>query len=344
MSYERGWEALNLRMPETIPHTEYCSHPLLVERITGLDPREDPGAWRAFYDATHFDFLWSTDDGPGWTGRVTNMGHAEFQEGGTDYDDNVRCPFATPEEVLAFRPQDEYGVPDVDERAAYFERNWGAAQDAHPNQVFTGGYYKTIFSACIQAFGWDMFLTAAAVDEKRFDQVLEGFFEISMANYQAWAKTSAPVFICHDDIVWTSGPVFHPDWYRRYVFPRHRQLWKVLKDAGKIVLFCSDGDYSEFIDDIAEAGADGFILEPMTDLGALVERYGQSKSIIGNIDTRALTFGTAADVRAEVERCWTLGRKCPGYFFAVGNHIPHNVPIENALYYFELIEEYGARR
>jgi len=62
------------------------------------------------------------------------------------------------------------------------------------------------------------------------------------------------------------------------------------------------------------------------------------------VDTRALTFGTAADVRAEVERCWTLGRKCPGYFFAVGNHIPHNVPIENALYYFELIEEYGARR
>jgi uroporphyrinogen-III decarboxylase len=26
-----------------------------------------------------------------------------------------------------------------------------------------------------------------------------------------------------------------------------------------------------------------------------------------------------------------LGRDCPGYFFAVGNHIPPNVPLENAM-------------
>ena len=74
-----------------------------------------------------------------------------------------------------------------------------------------------------------------------------------------------------------------------------------------------------------------------------MERYGKTKSIIGNIDTRALTFGTKEDVRREVERCAALGRDCPGYFFAVGNHIPHNVPVDNALYYFELIEELGKR-
>jgi hypothetical protein len=31
------------------------------------------------------------------------------------------------------------------------------------------------------------------------------------------------------------------------------------------------------------------------------------------------------------------------YFFAVGNHIPYTVPIENALLHFELIEEMGKR-
>jgi hypothetical protein len=30
-------------------------------------------------------------------------------------------------------------------------------------------------------------------------------------------------------------------------------------------------------------------------------------------------------------------------FFAVGNHIPYNVPIEHAMFYFELIEEMGWR-
>ncbi|MFQ6133936.1 MAG: uroporphyrinogen decarboxylase family protein [Armatimonadota bacterium] len=343
MSYDRGWAALHLDMPPTIPHTEYCSHPRLVKAVTGLDPREDGGAWSRFYEMTDYDLLFGTNDGPAWQGRTTNMGHAVFQEGGTDYDDNVHCPFGDPEDVLSFDPVEEYGLPDLAERTQLFEHAYQSRRQAHPTLVTTGGYYKTLVSACIAAFGWEMFLTAAPLDYQRFDQVLEGFFRISMANFQAWAQTSAPVFICHDDMVWTEGAIFHPDWYRRCVFPRYRKLWSVLKEAGKIVLFCSDGDYTEFVDDIAEAGADGFIFEPLTSLERVVEGYGQTKVIIGNADCRILTFGTCDQVRAEVQRCADLGRDCPGYFFAVGNHIPHNVPLENALYYLELIQELGQR-
>ena len=80
----------------------------------------------------------------------------------------------------------------------------------------------------------------------------------------------------------------------------------------------------------ADAGAQGFIFEPTTDLQYICSRYGKTHVIIGNADCRVLTFGTADEVRAEVKRCMNLGRDCPGYFFAVGNHIPPNVPIENA--------------
>ena len=69
MSYERGWQALHLEMPDTIPHTEYCSHPLLVKRVIGLDPREDETAWGKFYVQTNYDLLWNNNDGPGWKGR-----------------------------------------------------------------------------------------------------------------------------------------------------------------------------------------------------------------------------------------------------------------------------------
>jgi uroporphyrinogen decarboxylase len=344
VSYERGWQALHLEMPDTIPHTEYCSHPRLVKAVTGTDPRDDAEAWKRFFEMTDYDLLWRTNDGPSWpSGRTTNMGHAEFQEGGTDFDDNVHCPFKTPEDVLSFDPVAEYGLPDVDERAAVFEKQWQADQSAHPMLVLTGGYYKTMFSACIQAFGWEMFLTAAPLGYDRFDRVLEGFFQISLANYRAWAKTSAPVFIAHDDIVWSHGPVFHPDWYRRYIFPRYKVLWDTLKEAGKTVLFCSDANFDEFVDDIAEAGADGFFTEPLTQLEPIVEKYGQSKVIVGNVDTRILTFGTRDEIRRDVERCIALGRDCPGYFIAVGNHIPPNVPVDNALYYLDLIRELGRR-
>jgi len=338
LTYDIGWKALNLEMPPRVGHTEYCSHPLLVQAVTGKDPRQFPEAWRQFYEAVGFDFLWISNDGPAWAGRQTNMGHAVFQQDGVDLDRDVHCPFASVEEVLDFDPVAEYGLPDIAERADCYERFYSRGQAEYPNQVHPGGYYKTIFSACIHSFGWDMFLSAAATDPDRFDRVLEGFFRITKANVQAWARTSAPVFICHDDIVWTSGPVFHPHWYRRYVFPRYRKLWEPLKEAGKIILFCSDGDFTQFVDDIAEAGADGFIFEPLTSLEYIVERYGQTKVIVGNADTRILTFGTKDDIRREVQRCMDIGKPCPGFIMAVGNHIPANTPVDSALWYNECFE------
>ena len=94
---------------------------------------------------------------------------------------------------------------------------------------------------------------------------------------------------------------------------------------------------------IAAAGADGFIFEPYTRLDTIVERYGKTHVIVGNVDTRILTFGTHDQIRAEVKRCADLGRDCPGYFFAVGNHIPYNVPIPAVECYLDAIREMGTR-
>jgi len=93
------------------------------------------------------------------------------------------------------------------------------------------------------------------------------------------------------------------------------------------------------VDDIAAAGVHGFVFEPLTALEYIIERYGKTHVIIGNVDTRVLLSGSKAQIRAEVERCISLGRDCPGYFMAVGNHIPANTPVENALYYNDVYEE-----
>lgn len=338
MSYDIGINTIRLNPARRLGHTEYCSSYSLVSAVTGLDPRTDPGAWGRFFDAWQFDFQWSTNDGPvPWSqrGRATDMGHAEFLEGGVDRRDTVTCPFGDVEEVLTFDAAEEYGLPGMDELVAYYENAYRSSQDANPGQVITGGYYKTIVSGAIEAFGWDMLLAAAA-DRKRFDRVLEGIFRLSMHHFEAWAKTSIEVFICHDDMVWTQGAFMHPDIYRTSIFPRYRKLWEVLHEAGKVVLFCSDGDFTQFVDDIAAAGADGFIFEPLTSLDYVVERYGKTHAIFGSkVDCRTLTFGTPEQIRHEIDETLTLARACPGFFFAVGNHIPSNVPVDNALFYFD---------
>ena len=38
-----------------------------------------------------------------------------------------------------------------------------------------------------------------------------------------------------------------------------------------------------------------------------------------------------------------IGKHCPGFFLAVGNHIPANTPAESVLYYMSVYEELSRR-
>lgn len=38
-----------------------------------------------------------------------------------------------------------------------------------------------------------------------------------------------------------------------------------------------------------------------------------------------------------------IGKDCPGFFMAVGNHIPANTPVENSIYCSEVYEELSRR-
>ena len=347
MSYDIGRQIImELAPAPRVGRTEYCfSYPSLVQDIVGINPDDDYNkAMSAFYDKLDFDFLWNTYDGPVWQGRTTSMGHAVYAEGGVDRNDDVHCPFDEPEEVLAFRADAEYGLPDIAERSQHFQQQVDAVRKVYPNQFIPGGYYKSIVSGAIECFGWEMLLLAQATDPKQFgEEVLEGIFQVSLANYKAWAETDIEAFICHDDMVWTEGAIFKPDFYREYIFPRYKQLWSVLREKGKKVIYCSDANYTQFIDDIAVAGADGFIMEPMTSLEYICEKYGQTHVMVGNADTRILTWGTKDQIEAEVVRCMKASKDCPGFIMAVGNHIPSNVPIDNAKFYFDTVDRLGRR-
>ena len=339
MSREIALRALNLDAPERPAHTEYVGHRELLSHITGV-PQDHPECGARFTKAWDIDFTWNTPHGPvSWkdVGRVTDMGHSEYVAGGSDRRNAQPSPFRSVEDVLAFNAVEEYGLPDLDELTRWCRECHRARSEGDPNVLVPGGYYRTLVSGAIDAFGWDLLLEAAA-HQDAFDRVMGTFFELSLRHYTAWSRTDIQVFICHDDMVWSQGAFMHPDFYRRAIFPRYKTLWSVLKEAGKKVLFCSDGQWFEFADDIAAAGADGFIFEPMVPFDRMVERFGKTHVIIGSsVDCRTLTFGSREKIKAEIDASLALGMGCPGWFAAVGNHIASNVPIENALFYYNYL-------
>ena len=352
MSYADGWAAINLEMPKRIPRTEYsaASHWELVKAVTGIDvspdstEEEKAAAGLAFMRAWNYDFFWATLIGPGEFGeRQTSMGHAVYAAGGVDYNDDIHCPYSDPEEVLNFDPWEVLGRKDKKELIRRFEEQYRSSCELQDFGVNMTGVYVTLVSALIALFGWDMLLLAAGTDPKRFGDLTNRYASWIQQYYDAIAESNVPVVMSHDDMVWTSGAIFHPDWYRKYVFPNYKKYYAPILESGKKLLFCSDGNFTEFIDDIAATGVQGFAFEPLTDLTYIVEHYGKTHVIVGNADTRILLLGTKAQIRAEVERCISLGKDCPGYFLTVGNHIPPNTPVENALYYNEVYEELSRR-
>lgn len=332
MSRKICLDAINLKMEIRVAHTEYSMeyHKDYISKITGLS-EEDPDRLKRFYDLWDYDFLWFTDDGiyGNWLerGRATDMGHAIYAPDGSDKREKRECPFKDVFEVWDFDPEKEYGFPDFNEQVKIYEEKYKNLSEKFKEQIVTGGYYKTLISGLIQAFGWEMLLLSAS-DKNKFEKLIDRFFNYTLFYMKAWGLTSAEIIIQHDDFVWSSGPFISPEFYRKAIIPRYGELWKILKKRGKKVLFCSDGDYHIFAKDIINSGADGLIFEPVNDFGFMVENFGDSVCLIGSyVDCRDMTFEKWEKIKNDIDRTlkYVKEGKCKGLIFAVGNHIPANV-------------------
>lgn len=352
MSYIDGWAALHLEMPEKVPRTEYSAefHWDLVQRVTGIEVNSKSSAEvqelasREFRKAWDYGFVWNVlIHNQALDNCRTKMGHAVYASGGTDYSTEISCPFKNPEELLEFQPMEVYGQQEHRKLVEDFNRDYQIRCEQVPDAVNTTGVYVTLVSGLLEIFGWDMLLTAMGISPEKFGETANRYAQWMQQYFDALADCEAPIIKIHDDIVWTSGAFVNPEWYRRYVFPNYKKYFAPIREAGKKIIFTSDGNYTQFIDDIADCGVSGFVMEPCTDMKYIAEKYGQTHSFIGNADTRVLLSGNREDIYQEVKRCMDIGKNCPGFFMAVGNHIPPNTPVENALYYNEIFEKLRRR-
>ena len=312
-----------------------------MNKVTGLSvtPDSDANAQQrassAFVKAWNYDFFWNiwVHSPVAFNGFYTRMGHAEYAAGGVDFSNEVFCPFEDVEDALNFRATEKYPF-DFQKALQGMNADYKNMQSFYPECVNMSGSYISALSGLIEIFGWEMLLFAVGDDEERFGEVIEDYGKFIMQYIEALGKCDSPVVMIHDDLCWTSGLIFRKEFYHKYLFPLLKKEVHHLRDCGKKVIFTSDGNFTDLIDDIAACGVEGFVLEPSTDMKYIAEKYGKTHVIIGNADTRILLNGSKEDIYAEVKRCVDIGKNCPGYFMAVGNHIPSNTPIENALYYY----------
>jgi len=191
-------------------------------------------------------------------------------------------------------------------------------------------------------------LFSYAIYDRRSD--LERIFEQVNYNAVRIAETAArekigPIFFTWSDIAYKDRLLWSPQFLRETFIPMLRRVCEPVNNAGLTVIFHSDGDVTEILDDMVDAGINGLNpIEPIAgmDIGAIKKRYGDNLVLVGNIDcSQVLPLGTPETIREAVKDTLRQAGHGGGLFIGSSSEIVPATPLENVLAFFEACREYG---
>jgi len=157
------------------------------------------------------------------------------------------------------------------------------------------------------------------------------------------------VVMIGDDLAGQAGPLFSPDFYRKYVKPRQKQLVSNIKTLTNAkIWYHTCGSCIEFIPDLIDNGID--ILNPVQISAknmsprALKQRFGDALTFWGGgIDPQhVLPFATPDQIREHVQENMEIFKAGGGYIFNNVHNIQAEVPPENVISLFEAAYDYGS--
>jgi uroporphyrinogen decarboxylase len=147
-----------------------------------------------------------------------------------------------------------------------------------------------------------------------------------------------------DDMAFRSGLFVSPQVLRQHVFPAYTRINEMCHQQDAITLFHSDGQMDTLMEDVIDAGFDGFNpVEPTAmDIRALKKRVDGRLSLVGNVDlSYTLTLGSPEEVDVEVRDLVRDLAPGGGYALSSANSIPEYVPWENLVALHSAWLKYG---
>lgn len=145
-----------------------------------------------------------------------------------------------------------------------------------------------------------------------------------------------------DDLGYTSGLMFSPSFYEKYVFPWHKQLVDLAHQHNKLYLLHSCGNLRDIKQHLIALGIDA--KHSFEDKGwSVIDFYNemhQYMGVIGGVDVDRLC--RLPDTELE-QYCLEILNNCTKhgrYVFGSGNSIANYVPLEKFLFMLKIARDY----
>nr|MBC8228235.1 hypothetical protein [bacterium] len=143
------------------------------------------------------------------------------------------------------------------------------------------------------------------------------------------ADISPGVFV-GEDIAYKGTTIFSPAYLRKEFMPRLERIVEAYHKRGLKVMFHSDGNLMEIVDDLVAVGID--ILNPIETIAGMdvseIRKKHKNLVFAGGIDvSQLLPLGTPQEVEAETRKLIEIAG--PGVLVGSSTELHNDVPLEN---------------
>ncbi len=145
-----------------------------------------------------------------------------------------------------------------------------------------------------------------------------------------------------EDMAYKTGSLISPRMFKEFMVPRYQRITSLLRKHGVSVIGV---DCDGFIDELIPLWLEGGLncvypleVAPGEDIVALRKQYGEDLLMIGGLDKRVLAKDKVA-VKTEVMAKVPFMIESGGWIPSMDHCVPPDVPLENYLYYLDLLHE-----
>jgi uroporphyrinogen decarboxylase len=378
-SRERVWKALNYEVPDRVPidlggfqtgihkkaYSELLTHLGVTDEITVLDPVQQLAKpCEEVLERFNVDIRYVCAHGPDiFTGKIEqNTRQGKIWH---DLKDEFGVVWSMPDEQQLYMDISHHPLAEatVDEIADYpfpdgsdMTRFTGVREQALEIRNETPYAISTGIGGVVYEYCWYMrglerwfmdMLENTDFCEALLDQMLKFWMDF-YTGFMAEVGEIIDIVMIGDDLAGQDGPLFSPDFYRKFIKSRHKKLMQHIKSLTSAkIWYHTCGSCTEYIPELIDNGID--ILNPVQISAANMEPQNLKntfgKDIVfwgGGIDSQhVLPFAKPDEIREHVRRNLEIFKPGGGYVFSNVHNIQAEVLAENIIAMYDAAYEFG---